>query len=296
MKSIFQFNSSNDQSNFIIQEFVQEHFTSPFHFHDSYELILIVNSYGKLYGGNKILNFSSGDVFLFGPKFPHCFYNDKTFDTSEEGMAHAIVIFFNEDFLGNEFFNSYEFKEIKRMLHKSKSGIKVQKPDEIIRSLFLKITKEKKMDALLLLLELLNNISKKENNLLPINIEIQDKTTIYDDATKLDPVLAYIMSNFKESLDSKYAASLACLNEAAFCRYFKRRTGKTFSQFVNNVRITHSKDLLMGENIDITRICFESGFRNISYFNRQFKDIVGVTPVEFRKTHHYSKNFVLAVH
>jgi len=295
MKSVFQYNSSNNESCFITQEFVQEHFTSPFHFHDSYELILIAKSYGKLYGGNKILNFSDGEVFLFSPGFPHCFYNDRSFKSSEEGMAHAIVLFFKEDFLGKEFFNRTEFEEIKNMLHRSKAGIKVQQSDEYMRSLFHGIVKQTKMDSLILLLQLLHTISIQKNNLTLINTVIQDAATIYDDATKLESVFKYIIENFKEDLNSKYAASLACLNEAAFCRYFKRRTGKTFSQFVNYVRITHSKGLLKEKDLDITTICFESGFKNISYFNRQFKNIAGKTPAEYRKNHKLEKNLVIAV-
>jgi AraC-like DNA-binding protein len=73
------------------------------------------------------------------------------------------------------------------------------------------------------------------------------------------------------------------MSEAAFCRYFKRNTHKTFSQFVNEIRISHATRLLMGKENNITDICYTCGFDNVSYFNRQFKIHQGITPREYRK-------------
>src|SRR5690606_7326618 len=105
------------------------------------------------------------------------------------------------------------------------------------------------------------------------------------DAERLEKVIRYIIDHFKDEPDSKEAASIACMNEAAFCRYFKRRTEKTFSQFVNYVRVTHATNLLSQENWSIASICYECGYKNISYFNRQFKSIIGHTPIEYRSNH-----------
>jgi AraC-like DNA-binding protein len=91
------------------------------------------------------------------------------------------------------------------------------------------------------------------------------------------------LENFKEDITSKKAASLAYLNEAAFCRYFKRQTKKTFSQFVNQVRITHAISLLQDKNLSVGDVCYECGFNTLSYFNRQFKVIINKSPLEYRK-------------
>ncbi|MCO5238341.1 MAG: AraC family transcriptional regulator, partial [Chitinophagaceae bacterium] len=87
---------------------------------------------------------------------------------------------------------------------------------------------------------------------------------------------------------------LIYLNEAAFCRYFKSRTEQTFSQFVNHVRITHATNLLVNEEWDILRICYESGFNNLSYFNRQFREITGQSPKEYRNAlRHGNENLIM---
>src|SRR5690625_3612347 len=118
-----------------VKEYLQPHFTSPFHFHNLYELILIVNSYGKLYVGNKVENFVQDEIFLLGPGLPHCFYNEKTFISTGE-TAHAIVIFFKEDFLGKDFFSSDEMVRTKDLLREATLGIKIKNPDEQMRTIF----------------------------------------------------------------------------------------------------------------------------------------------------------------
>lgn len=293
MKSIFQYHFPKEENNFIANEYIQDYFDSPFHFHDSYELILIARSYGKLYAGNKVLNFSDGEIFLFGPRLPHCFYNDIAFKYSDT-KAHAIVIFFKQDFLGQDFLNFPEFKNIKILLEKSSAGIKVETANDNMRLLFHTIVSSKGMEALLPFLQLLHVISGlKDDALLFINNILTDKPTVFTDSTKLDCVFKYVSENFKDELNSRYAAHLCSLNEAAFCRYFKRRTGKTFSQFVNYVRITHSQSLLKESEWSIAGICYECGFKNISYFNRKFKELITITPLEYRKVYQSSKNMVI---
>ena len=103
------------------------------------------------------------------------------------------------------------------------------------------------------------------------------------DDNRLDAVYQYVLGHFSEELTTKQEASLACMQEAAFCRYFKRRSHKTFSQFVNAVRVTHATHLLAQES-SIAAICYASGFGNISYFNRPFKALTGYAPLAYRKT------------
>lgn len=288
MKSIFEHQTLTSEMGFMVKEYHQTHFTSPLHFHDLYELALISKSHGKLYAGNKVMNFNDGDIFLFGPGFPHCFYNEKSFTVTGE-TAHAIVIFFKAEFLGKGFFENTELTKIHDILTKSVYGVRVNDPAESLKSYFQELTQKRGLDALIDLLQLLNNLSKQGRNLSLINSETF-KIGSDADSARLEPVLKYVIENFKTDLDSRTAASLACLNEAAFCRYFKRRTEQTFSQFVNNLRVTHATRLLVLEDWSIAAICYECGYQNLSYFNRQFKDIIGQTPLEYRKALLYSDN------
>lgn len=294
MKIVFQHQSSLIDMSFTVREYLQPHFTSPFHFHDSYELIYIAKSFGKLYSANNIVNFNEGEVYLMGSGFAHCFHNDKAFIQSGQ-TAHAIVAFFKDDFMGKDFFNKGELTKIKDLLNKSVYGIKITNVQEKVKSAFHEMAASKGMDTLVILLDLLNKLSNlPKENFYSINSPTIKPSVNFNDSRKLELVVQYVVENFKDDLDNKKAASLACLNEAAFCRYFKRRTEKTFSQFVNYVRISHATSLLLKEEMSIANICFECGFNNISYFNRQFKEIIGQTPLEYRKAFVYAEGDINA--
>jgi AraC-like DNA-binding protein len=283
-KGIYQHQGSASDLSFSIREYHQPHFTSPYHFHECYELILIAKSHGKLYAGTTVLNFNDGDIFVFGPKFAHCFYNDPSFSASGE-TAHAIVLFIHEDFLGSDFFTKPELARIRELLQESNNGIKLAHPTQKLQTFFKDLPKMKGMPALLQVLHLLHQLSilnKKE--LQTIDTDTSKTNIATEEYDKLDAVFKYVLENFKDGVSSRKAASLACLNEAAFCRYFKKRTEKTFSQFVNYVRVTHATQLLTKKNWTISSICFECGYSNISYFNREFKNLMGMTPLTYKKS------------
>lgn len=283
MKVIFEHQSHPSGLGFLAKEYIQTYFTSPFHFHDLYELIWIKKSYGKLYAGKKIMNFNEGEVYLFGPGFGHCFYNEKSFIESGE-TAHAIAIFFKDDFLGSGFFDNTEYVQVRELLNKAAYGVQIKHVDDEVYALFSRIPREKGMNELILFLQLLNHLSQLASPPLEVMNETQSVMKLTNkDSARLEPVLKYVIENFKGDLDSKKAAALIYLNEAAFCRYFKRRMEQTFSQFVNHVRITHATSLLLTEEWDVLRICYECGFKNLSYFNRQFREITGQSPKEYRR-------------
>lgn len=284
MKIIFEHQHPPGGLGYLVKEYVQTNFTSPFHFHDLYELIWIKKSYGKLYAGKNLLNFNEGDIYIFGPGFGHCFYNEQSFIEKGE-KAHAIAIFFPEDFLGQGFFDHTEFLRVKEILVKSGFGLKIEQPSPVIEQLFSDINNQVGMEKLITLMQLLHTISLlPAGRLKPINESQLAVKLTNKDSNRLDPVIKYVMENFMNEVESSNAAKLVHLNDAAFCRYFKRRTEQTFSQFVNNVRITHSTNLLLSKDWDILRICYESGFSNLSYFNRQFREITGQSPKEYRSS------------
>ena len=289
MKVIFEHQSNPSGEGFLVKEYIQRYFTSPFHFHDVHELIWIKRSHGKLYAGKNMMNFQDGDIYLFGPGFGHCFYNEKAFIELGE-KAHAIAIFFRSDFLGTGFFGNTEYVNIKEMLDKAGFGLHIANGPGHLYDLFGSLTQKKGMDKLVTFLQLLNEISKIPPTRARMLNETQSAMKLTNkDSARLEPVLKYVMENFRDELDSKTAASLIHLNDAAFCRYFKRRMEQTFSQFVSSVRITHAMNLLLTEDWDVLRICYESGFRNLSYFNRQFREITGQSPKEYRSVFQRSK-------
>jgi AraC-like DNA-binding protein len=283
MRSVLRELTAPMDSSLIVKQELGPQFKAPFHFHKGFELTYIREGHGKFYGGNKVMNFNSGDIYFFGPGFAHYFVNEKSFIVSGK-TAHSVAVQFNVDFLGEVFFQKPELRRFNKLLDASIYGIKMVDNDNRADKLFLELTSATGLKSLITLLQLFELLSEKTKSKLSIISSSETKNLItQSDSNKLEPVFNYIFQNFKDQVNSRKAASLVYLNEAAFCRYFKRRTNKTFSQFVNEVRITHAAELLEKTDEGIAQICFECGFNSISYFNRQFKILTGRNPFQFRK-------------
>jgi AraC-like DNA-binding protein len=284
MKKILRELTKPENSSYIVKEEITAQFAAPFHFHQGYEFTYIVKGHGKFYGGDRLLNFTGGDLYLFGIGFPHYFINDKSFIKSGE-LAHSIVIQFGDDFLSGNFYLQPEFLTVKALLKTAHLGIKVTNPSAQLKKLMLDAPKSPGLRGLINLLGILDTVAMLKNEeTITISTDIFENSLFTKKKeNKLDEVYRYVLENFKEKITYQKAASLAFMNESAFCRYFKRRTNKTLSQFVNHVRVTHAIRLLAEEDISISKVCFECGFANLSYFNRQFKAVTGKTPYAYRK-------------
>lgn len=266
---------------FHYQQFIQPRFTSPFHLHDEFELILIVRSHGKLYLGSNVVNFSDNDLYLFAPGLPHCFFNTRGYENGNE-LAHAVVIQFSEDFLGNSFFQKNEVSQLKKLIDKSKFGVQFINPKKSIFERILKLNEQKNLsklgEFLLILNDLTSNKSVKAlstgNNVNLLNL---------NDSIIINHVYKYVAENFQKKISFDIAASTSNMQRAAFCRFFKRKTKKKFSEFVNETRIMHARKLLTETDKTMIEIAFDCGYENTSYFNRQFKIICGITPTAFKE-------------
>ena len=109
------------------------------------------------------------------------------------------------------------------------------------------------------------------------------------DVDKIQIVYNYVMKNFKSKISLDEVSSLLNMTTTSFCRYFKPRANKTFSSFVNEIRIGHARKLLLEDNFNISEICYECGFGTLSNFNRQFKSVTNLRPLEYRKLYLHIK-------
>lgn len=284
MKKVFRELSKPENASYIVKEEIAAQFAAPFHFHKGYELTYIVKGHGKFYGGDSILNFTAGELYLFGIGFPHYFINDSVFIASGE-LAHSITIQFGDDFLDGDFYLQPEFAKVKTLLKNAHRGIKVISPGPQLEMMMLDAPHSTGLKGLINLLGVLDLIaSSNEDGKIAISTDLFENSLIArKKEQKLDDVYRYVLENFKEPITNQKAASLAFMNESAFCRYFKRRTNKTLSQFVSHVRVAHAMHLLAEDDMSISKVCFECGFTNLSYFNRQFKAVTGKTPFIYRK-------------
>lgn len=262
------------------QEFIQPRFTSSFHLHDEFELIAILKSHGKLYAGNNVTNFNEGDVFLFAPGLPHCFYNTRGYEKGDE-PAHAVGMFFKRDFLGTDFFKRTEIARLNKLIGKSEFGVQVLNPSKALIHKMISLKEKKNLDRLGYFLLILNELAGKKLIKL-LSTENLLTASGLRESKVINDVYRYVAENFQKEITFSTAASVANMQRAAFCRYFKRKTKKKFTEFVNETRIMHARKLLAETDKTVIEVAFECGYQNTSYFNRQFKMNCNCPPSEFR--------------
>lgn len=269
---------------FVLQKDVYPYYPTPWHCHPEYELVLVVKSTGKRTVGNHEEAFFDGDLVLLGPNLPHCYQNDSAYYENNPSLtAEAIVIHFNEDFLGKEFFNIPEMSPVRKLFHRSQCGLKIlgetrQRVADMMHEM-LNLNGYKRILHLLGILELL--ALSEEADVLASPGYVQQHAVADND--RITKVHDYIMANFRRNIGLADVAKIANMSVPTFCRFFKSCTRKAFSSFLNEIRIGYACKLLVEENYNISQICYESGFNNMSNFNRQFKRITDKSPLQYKQ-------------
>lgn len=287
MKSSLEHLNQESIQSFRIKEVKQERFDAPYHFHSELELTLIISGEGRRFVGNQIADFAPGDLVLLGSNLPHCWQNHRS-DWLNENENHfasqALVIHFNQDFLGSTFMSQQECQSIKNLFEKAKKGFVIQGPtqDKIAREM-LQLNNLAPFPKLISFLQILYHLSIASADLQPIESNEAIFSLSKIDLERINRVYAYVIANYTQEVHLDEVAHLANMTETAFCRYFKKVTNKTFVELVTEFRVKHACQLLRTSNKSMVEICFESGFGNLSHFNKQFKEWMKVPPLQYRK-------------
>jgi AraC-like DNA-binding protein len=268
---------------FLIRTFGKTAFDAPYHFHEEYELTYIVSGHGKRYVGSHMENFSSGDLVLLGANLPHCWKLEA--DGTNHEQASAIVIQFSSNFLGEDFLNKDELLGIKKLLQTSASGICF---NGVIRTsinqALTHLSGEKSNFKMLIeLLEILQRLAvSTEYKLLDQQRCIAEQSRAEQE--RINPVLAYLVENFRGDISLDQASYIAHMTPNAFCKYFKKITRKTFMETVIEYRLNYATQQLVQTDRPISQISFDSGFGDVSHFYKMFKHKMHQSPLNYRKT------------
>lgn len=287
MKAQFQKILINEGQSFIAKALELPRFDSEFHFHPEYELKYVIRSKGKRFVGDSVENFQEGDLVLLGPNIPHYWKNDPEYFERDDLQAFAFLLMFSQDFLGKEFFSLPEMTPIKELLNKAKGGIRFLNPDkERIRYGMNQIILSEGPLKVIFMLDILHELAKAEiSSLLTEKFVAELPLLHYSDHSidRLRKVHEYVVVNFHKKIRIRDVSEIANMTTYAFCKYFKKSTKKTFMAFLTELRICHAKKLLIEQaEQNISDICYDSGFDNLSNFNRKFKALTNLTPKEFR--------------
>ena len=256
---------------------------SSWHYHKQYELIYISRSTGIRFVGDSVGHFSPGDLVLVGPYLPHLWRNDSAYYEEENGeKVKTLVLKFTSDFMGEGTFKKSEFSSIKHLLSESKFGICFGRDtSEKLKDELLKIIVLSPAEQLMQLLNLLYKLSITKDKEVLSSTDMRQYTS--EPLQRLDLVIKYISDNYTSHIDLEDVASKACMTTNSFCRFFKKMTNKSFTQFLNEVRIRNASRLLIQENMTMSEICYKVGYNSMTNFYKQFKKIMGSTPKAYRQ-------------
>ncbi|MBC3845649.1 AraC family transcriptional regulator [Winogradskyella echinorum] len=252
--------------------------TKPFwHFHPEIELVYVNKGRGKRHIGNHLSYFNNSQLLLIGPNLPHNGFTDRLTINGSETLVQ-----FRQDFLGDHFFDIPEMEKINLLFERSKKGILFGvKTKQKLGSKIEKLNEKEGFKKILILLEVLHSLAKAEDYTL-LNADGFAFETEPQDSAKIDIVFKHVNENFKEHISLDEIANKVSMTVPAFCRYFKKVTGKTFTKLVNEYRIVHATKLLSESHMSIADVSFECGFNNFSHFNKLFKEFTGKSASKYR--------------
>jgi AraC-like DNA-binding protein len=250
------------------------------HSHKNFELNYIVNGWGNRITGDSIESFSRGDLVLIGPDLPHCW---EVKGVSLGLKPECITIHFHTNFLGQKLMQSPELNGMLELIKKSSLGIQFYGEEIIdVHYIFHKMFKANPFRKLIYLLEIFEILIRANEQRTLARAGFLEEAGSTDNEN-LKRVYEYLLVNFTKKVKLEDVAALCCLSPSAFCRFFERSTGKSLFTYLKEVRIGYACKLLQESELNISDICYQSGFNNLAHFNNQFKEICVVTPGQYRR-------------
>lgn len=246
--------------------------------HDEYEITVITGGSGKRIIGNVIENFYEGDIFLLGPMVPHSVQVD------EGHRVEGVTIHFLDSAFGKGFFDLPENRHISQLLKDSHFGITFRSATyREFGERLNKMTSLNTFDRMIELFQLLSTLSKLKNRRL-ISSHGFSKVTNSKEHLLVNKTFDYIMVKFQnEAVTLEDISSHVNMSASTFCRFFKKHFQKTYTHFMNEVRIGHACKLLQDTNENIAQVAYSCGYNHLTHFNKQFKRIMGYSPKEYRR-------------
>lgn len=258
-------------------------FDFPLHYHEEFELNFIENAKGaKRVIGDHMEEIDEVELVLVGPNLQHGWFTNKCSSTK----IKEITVQFHRDLFDEKFLHRNQMTFIRSMLEKSLRGVLFSK--ETIGAIKPRLTElphKQGFDSVLELLSILHDLSTSRNIRVLSGASFNNTETLSYNSRRIEKIMAYLNNNFDKNISLAEAAKIAGMTEVALSRFFKLRTGKTFVDTLNEVRLGTASRMLIDTTNSITEVAYKCGFNNMSNFNRIFKKKKDCTPKEFRQAY-----------
>ncbi|WP_207535919.1 AraC family transcriptional regulator [Desertivirga arenae] len=284
MKPLFHKVPVKPESTFSVRHDVKSNFVGIWHYHPELELHYIIRGEGVKFIGDKISNFSPGEIVLLGENLPHTWRSsDQYYQNNSDLEIEVIVIHFLPDCLGKHILSLPEAYLLPKLFEKAKSGMDIKGETRVkIAELMQAALNATNLERIVIFLSILQTLSETTEFK-----QIVTQQNVYQsnemDVVRLNKVYNYTLSNYNKDITLEEIASIANLSVTSFCRYFKLMTRKTYYDFLIEIRISHACRALVEDKLPTEMICFDCGFNNVSNFYRHFKKVTGLTPLEYKR-------------
>ncbi|ARK12619.1 AraC family transcriptional regulator [Fibrella sp. ES10-3-2-2] len=259
------------------------HLTSPqtcwvyWHYHPEYEIVYIPEGNGRRHVGQHVSTYEEGELVFIGPNIPHL-----NFSYDKVGPYEEVVVQLRDDFMGRDFLQKPEMETVRRLFGRASQGLVFGADTKrIVGPMLTHLPTQTGFDRLLALLTIFRHLAQA-SDVVPLQADGIQFTVDPREEQRINRIYTYVSGHYAEAIDLRTVADLANLTVPAFCRYFKRMTQLTFSDFVNEYRVSQARRLLHTDK-PIAAISTDVGYTNLSHFNKTFKAITGQTPTTYRK-------------
>ncbi len=284
MKALYEKVTIGEEHSLLVKHIRLTAFGALWHYHPEYELTYILKSNGKRFVGDHVTNFDVGDLVLIGPNLPHFWRNDD--DHLDEPPAEAIVVQFPALLDEGLLAVIPESGQVRQLLYRARYGLCFgAEATRQVSARLIDLPFQDGMSRVLAFLSILTSLATDRESVLLASDGYQ-LTATEAETERMKRVLEHVLKQFRHEIRIDQIASVAGMAPAAFCRYFRKRTGKSFVEYLNELRISHARKLLTQADLSVGQVGQACGFNNISHFHRQFKEHTGTTPLRYQATYH----------
>ena len=269
---------------FVIKHLEEKHFDPVWHAHSEYQLFVVLEGTGTRFIGDGIRSFKPGELVLTGPHLPHLWRSDETyFEKNSSYKTSGIVIYLNENFLGEHILEKEEMLALKKLFAKSIRGLEFYGPKKTdVIKLMMELVHLQGIPSVIHLLHILDILAgTKEYHY--ISSKPYENGFNQNETDRLNKVYEYAFKNFRKKILLEEIAELLHMTPTSFSRYFTMKNNKTFSRFIAEIRIKHACEMLTDTDESVAQICYDCGFNTLSNFNKQFKEIISKKPSEYKR-------------
>ena len=271
------------RNSFVVFRRSARSFPFHWHYHPEYELTFIEKGSGQRFVGDSIRDYGPGDLVLLGANLPHS-WKSKEASPGDPTEHRAVVVQFLAEHLGHSLLDLDEMRPIAQLLANAARGLHFQLerlPSKLDGELVRLIDMPPARRTLSLLSILLTLAESPSASALSSG-RVQPLARVAEEK-RMNKICLFLQRNVENRINYPALAKQVHMEKSSLCRFFKRATGRTMTEYVNEVRVSNAARLLIETELSTLDIALAVGFSNYSNFCRQFRRFRGCNPRSIRQ-------------